>query len=805
MSCWKLIYNKFDPAEENLRESLCTLGNGYFGVRGAAPEAVASKIHYPGTYIAGVYNKLVTHIAGRTVYNEDLVNCSNWIFLTFRIDEGKWFSPSMSKIISYHQELDMYKSVLYRKVRFQDSRGRRTLIEAYRIIHMGDPNCGALKYIITPENYNDYITVRTMLDGTVLNTGVERYRQLAHKHLAPHLLGTFSRNGIFLSMKTSQSNIEISEAARVRLFVEGRECKPVIHHLMKGRERISQQFRFFACKKKSYEIEKVVSIYTSKDQGVKDPCAMAIESIKRLQRFDNLFETHQQLWNLLWKKYDIKLEGDPFHQLVLRLHIFHLLQTASIHNPKIDAGFPARGLHGEAYRGHVFWDELFAMPFYDLHIPEVTKALLLYRHRRINKAREYAKKNKYKGAMFPWQSGSTGEEETQVLHLNPLSGTWGPDYSRLQRHVSFAIAYNIWRYCTRNSDYDFFVRHGAELILSIARFGSSLAHYDSRDGKFHTKGVMGPDEFHEKMPKAKNPGLKDNTYTNIMLVWTLMKAIETLGLLPEYHRVRVMKKLKVRQKEIRRWNNITKKMKAVINNEGILGQFDEYFGLKELDWEGYKAEYGNIQRMDRILKAEGRSPDEYKVSKQADVLMLFYLFPFSEVKKIFSQLGYHFDRTMLRKTYEYYLRRTSHGSTLSKVIHSFIALKLKKSKDYWQFFKEVMESDIYDTQGGTTPEGIHPGVMAGSVDLVVRGFAGVHILADRITVNPMLPPKWRSITLKFMYKQRLVSLSTTQSHAVISIAGPKGETTPVPVEINGRAHHFRSGKKYKIPLKESKQ
>jgi len=802
MSTWKLVYNRFDPAEESLRESLCTLGNGHFGVRGSAPEEVASRIHYPGTYIAGVYNKLATHIAGRTVYNEDLVNCPNWTFLTFRIGSGEWFSLSRTRILSFSQTLDMHKSVLSRRVRFQDKQGRRTLIESFRIVHMGDPNCGAFKYIITPENYNEYITVRTMLDGTVLNTGVERYRQLEHKHLVPLSLGGFSRNGVYLHMKTSKSRIEIAEASKVRIFVGGKELRPVMKILMKGKERIGQQFRFFACEKQKYEIEKIVSVYTSRSQGISNIREAAIASLNRVQRFDVLMLSHQKIWAHLWSKYDIKIEGDPFHQMVLRLHIFHLLQTASIHNPKIDAGFPARGLHGEAYRGHVFWDELFAMPFYDLHVPGITKALLLYRFRRLHKARDYARKNGYGGAMFPWQSGSTGEEETQVLHLNPLSGKWGPDYSRLQRHVSFAIAYNTWRYCTRNSDYDFFIRFGAELLLSIARFGASLARYSAKDKRFHTRGIMGPDEFHEKFPGSRRPGLNDNAYTNVMVVWTIMKALEVLGMLPEYHRSRIMRKLKIDQKELKRWNNITRRMYLCINENNIISQYDGYFKLKELDWEGYLAEYGNIQRMDRILKAEGRAPDEYKVSKQADVLMLFYLLSLDEIKELFHQLGYPFDKKMLRKNYEYYLKRTSHGSTLSKVVHCFVALHLRKPKDYWQLFKEVMESDLYDTQGGTTQEGIHAGVMGGSVDLVVRGFAGVHIFPDHIRINPRLPARWKGIKLKFMYKQRVVSFALNKAFLHISIQGPKGETTPIPVEINGRTFHFHSARSYKIAVKK---
>ncbi len=182
---WTMVYERFEPAEESLRESLCTLGNGYFATRGAAPEAVASRIHYPGTYINGAYNRLRTNIAGRAIVNEDLVNCPNWIFLTFKIGNGEWFYPSHSRILSFRQKLDMRYGVLNRKIRFQNRKSQRTCVEMNRIVSMADPHCGAFEYIITAENYSEPITVRTMLDGTVLNTGVERYRQLNSKHWKP--------------------------------------------------------------------------------------------------------------------------------------------------------------------------------------------------------------------------------------------------------------------------------------------------------------------------------------------------------------------------------------------------------------------------------------------------------------------------------------------------------------------------------------------------------------------------------------------------------------------------------------------
>ncbi|NQT00020.1 MAG: response regulator [Candidatus Omnitrophica bacterium] len=804
-SSWKLIYERFLPAEEGLREALCTLGNGYFGTRGAVSESGASRKHYPGTYIAGVYNRLPTRIAGRTIINEDFVNCPNWLPLTFRFAKGEWISPTNNTILSYSQELNLRKGVFSRVMRFRESRGHQVRVQTQRIVSMSEPHLAAIKYTIIPDNYEGWITISSGLDGTVQNTGVSRYRQLNSKHLRPSGLGSFGKSGIYLSMKTSQSEIEIAEAAQVRIFCSGRLIRPESKIVKKGKKGIYQEFKIFAHKGKRYEIEKVVAIYTSKDRQVSRPLPAAINSVKRSQNFSRLLKGHQQAWDNLWKKLDIQIEGDEFSQKVLRLHAFHLLQCASRHNLNLDASLPARGLHGEAYRGHIFWDILFARPFFDFHAPEISKALFLYRYRRLDQARKNARKSGYDGAMFPWQSGSTGREETQVIHLNPLSGKWGPDHSHNQRHVSFAIAYDVWRYWERTADLDFLINYGAELLLSIATFGGSLAQYDSKDGRYHTEGLMGPDEFHERFPGAPKSGFKDNAYTNFLIVWTLLKAEEVLTILPAGQKQRIIKKLKISQEELNRWEDISRKMTLIINKGGIISQFDGYFKLKELDWPAYRRKYGKIQRIDRILKAEGKSPNAYKIAKQADVLMMFYLFSLAEIKDLFHRLDYRLTKEALKKNYGYYVLRTSHGSTLSKVVHCYLAYLLGKTKEAGELFLQVLKSDIYDTQGGTTPEGIHAGVMGSSVDLVLRAFAGVDVENNQIKVQPHLPKKWRSIKFKICYKRHWISFLITRNQASIFFPDPRSEKVELPFKVNGQLHYLQSAKLHKISLKRIPQ
>lgn len=805
MNPWKLTYNKFNPEQESLREALCTLGNGYFGTRGAVPETLITKNHYPGVYIAGVYNTLPTDIANRTIYNEDFVNCPNWLMVNFRINDGPWFNRQLGKLLSWKIELNMYRGILSRRVRWQDDEGRITLIENHRIVSMAQPHCGALRCTITPENYDGTITVRSGIDGLIINAGVERYKQLSSKHLEPCSQGDFGDDGIYLQMQTNQSGIQITEAVRTLVCKGHKRIHPKMNVIAHGRQRMIHEFSFNVKKGERHCIEKLVSIYTSRDQGVADNCVMARETAKSIENFDSLYKAHQAKWKALWRIYDVEVKGDPFVQQVLRLHAFHLLQSASTYNEDIDAGMPVRGLHGEAYRGHIFWDEMYTFPFYNQHSPEITRALLMYRYRRLGAAKENARQHGYRGAMYPWQSASTGEETTQIIHLNPMSGTWGPDYSSLQRHVSIAVAYNVWTYYYSSGDRDFLDRYGAEMILEIAHFWSSISQWNKKTKRYEIEGVMGPDEFHEKYPGANKGGMKNNAYTNIMAVWVIERGLHIIDtMIAEEDKIALLLKTEIKEEEIERWREIIHKMTVPMDKSGLIHQFEGYMDLEELDWKEYRRKYDNIHRIDRILKAEGLSPDSYKASKQADVLMIFYVLNKNELKATFKRLGYPYGKDILKKNFDYYSARTSHGSTLSMIVHAFIANILGDEDLAMKYFMETLRSDIYDTQGGTTQEGIHAGVMGGTLDFFLRSFVRLRLLEDRICLNPRMPESWEGFKFHIRYKNIWFHVEANKKEFTITAKPLKDilmtTVAEIPIEVKKKVHKLTPGKPYTIPI-----
>jgi beta-phosphoglucomutase family hydrolase len=797
---WNLHYSSWSAKEERLREALTSTGNGYMGVRGSIECGLASQHHYPGTYIAGIFNKLPSEVHGQTVWNNDMVNCPNWLPIEFRIGNGDFINPLEQKVLSYTQNLDLRHALMEREIVIQDTLGWITRIKSQRFCSMDNPHIAAIRFNIEPVNYSAVVEIRSSIDGRVENKGVTRYSSLASDHLEHVENGTTS-DAIFLHVRTTNSKHDIVTHARTTSScAAGNDIKSE-RRIVSSPRSISEIFRHPLSAGRGCSIEKVVSIFTSNDHGQLEPVNAGRQAIESAGSFDELFGKHVKAWEAIWKKADMLIEGDRFTQKVIRLHIYHLLATASPHNRNIDAGMPARGLNGEGYRGHIFWDEIYILPFFNQHSPEISRALLMYRYRRLDAAREYALENGYRGAMFPWQGADDGKEETPVIHYNPKSGAWDPDLSCRQRHVSIAVFYNTWRYIHDTADTEFLNGFGAEMMFEIARFWASTASFSPETGRYHIEGVMGPDEFHEELHGSGKPGVRDNAYTNIMTVWLLEKAVEISQKLDPEIMDRLMERINIGHDEFLQWRDIMGKMNVLIDPNGIIEQFDGYMGLKELDWDHYKHKYGNIARMDRILKAENDSPDNYKVAKQADVLMTFYTLTPSEVCSILERLGYtvHDALRFVRENYAYYEPRTSHGSTLSKVVHSIISSYLQNGHETaWSWFAEALKSDIQDTQGGTTQEGIHCGVMAGTVDTVTRYFTGIAFHNDMLNVKPNLPAHWKRFETNLTFRGSWYRI--VMSPDSVSITLTESTAEELPALICGHAVTLARGSEITVPL-----
>jgi alpha,alpha-trehalase len=805
LRAWRLVYNGFKSEEEKLREALCSLGNGYFATRGASPESEDDGVHYPGTYLAGGYNRLKSEKAGRIIENEDLVNMPNWLPLNFRFEQGDWFDLTQVDVLEYCQELDIRHGILLRTIRFSDDQRRVTRLVERRFVHMRNAHLAGLQTILIAENWSGRVEFRSTLDGRIVNNGVERYRDLNNLHLTPLEIEQVDDDIVFLKMETNQSELRVALAARTEVFSEG-HCVSVERETLQEADFVTQLFNVPIEINEPVTVEKIVGLYTSRDPAISECGLEAKEAVRSADSFSTLLLNHTLAWEHLWQRFGIELDNRSRRRgnrigMIVHLYIFHLLQCTSMNTMcmDLDVGVPSRGWHGEAYRGHIFWDELFIFPMINLRLPEITRELLMYRYRRLGAARGNARQAGFRGAMFPWQSGSNGREESQEVHLNPKSGRWIADNSHLQRHVNAAIAYNLHHYYQVTHDMEFMAFYGAEMMLDIARFWASIAQYNKKLERYEILGVMGPDEYHDAYPDSERPGLNNNAYTNIMAVWVLNRAREMLDLLPEDVRREVCGKLDLSDEEFRFWEDISRKMRVVFHDNGIISQFEGYDQLEEFDWDGYREKYTDIQRLDRILEAEEDTPNRYKASKQADVLMLFYLLSAEELAEIFEQLGYPFEYETIPKNIDYYLQRTSHGSTLSRVVHSWVLARSDRPRS-WKLFCEALQSDVADIQGGTTPEGIHLGAMAGTVDQLQRGYTGIVARGNILYFNPCLPEDLSRLKLAIRYRAHFLEIEMTTE--ILRVSSIRGGEEPIEIGVYDEVHQLPPGSGREFPLKE---
>ncbi|WP_202976224.1 beta-phosphoglucomutase family hydrolase [Kocuria rosea] len=792
---WRLVYDRFDPVQEGTREALCTLGNGYWATRGAVPGSTADGTHYPGTYFAGVYNRRTTDLAGHQVETEHLVNAPDWTYLSVRPAQGTLLHPGCPEMIAHHQVLDLRHGVLTRTNRYRDATGHTTRVTSRQLHSLARPYVAALEVTVEAEDWSGELIVESTVNSAVSNRNVIADRELANEHWGPVESRELDAETVLCQATTTQSGITVATAARTRVF----PCSAQTGRRLATRHGHGHghEITLMLRPGQPVTLEKTAVVATSRDRALSTPALDVGSKIDEAPRFALLLAEQGTAWAELWDRFGIDLEAGAAQELALNLHLFHVLQTVAATGPDLDAGLPARGLHGEGYRGHIFWDELFVYPMLTLRRPELTRSFLLYRYRRLGAARAAARQAGLEGALFPWQSGSDGREETPTALFNVRNGQWMPDNSHRQRHVGLAVAYSVWQYYQATDDIGFLTDYGAEMIIEVARLVSSLAVHDPVEDRFDITGVMGPDEYHDGYPDAPGQGVRNNTYTNVLAAWVLARAGEIVDLLAGHDCDPLWRQLHLQHQEIDRWNQISRRVRIPWHADGVISQFEGYEDLEEFDWAAYRARYGNIGRLDLILQAEGDSTNRYKLSKQADVLMLFYLFSAEELRNLLARLGYTLPPELIPRTIRYYLARTSHGSTLSRLAHGWVLARTDRARS-WALFEQALQADLADTQGGTTREGVHLGAMAGTADMVMRCYGGVEIREEALWLHPVLPDGLGAASFQLRYRGQPISISLSR-HTMAMRLHPCS-AAPIRVCAEGLERTLRPGQVWEVPL-----
>ena len=793
-NAWHLVYEGFDASHEGHREALTTLGNGYMGVRGAAPEGGASS--YAGMYLAGVYNRVTAKAAGEELMEEHMVNAPDCLSLDMRLAGRRWWSEGGLAAVRERRVLDLKRAVLERRLLLESTDGQRMEVVQTRFVSMAEPHLLAVETTVTARGWSGTLEVRSGINAGVRNANLPERAQGSDVHLADRTIdspGTSPDGTFVVEAETTQSLIRIAAASRTLISTDAGPGE--------GGRKGALHFRTFKIQLTDglpVRITKTIAVVTSRDRAISSPETASRAVLARTgDDFEELMSAHHEAWRRELEPFMVDIDAPVQVRLVLNLHIFHLLQTLSHHTAELDAGVTARGLHGEGYRGHVFWDELFVLPLLTSRTPGVARSLIEYRWRRLPAARYAAALRGLSGAMFPWQSGSDGTEETPKWLYNDRSGRWMRDHSHLQVHSGLAVAFNAWQYFQATGDKLWLLQKGAELVIDVARFFFSLAEYDPKADRYHLRGVVGPDEYHTGYPGRATPGLDDNAYTNVMAAWVCHQASGIMAFLDGSERAGLMERLGATELEVAGWEHMGARMYVPIHADGVISQFDGYEQLRELDWERYRNTYGSIERLDLILEAEGDGTNSYKLAKQADVLMLPYLLGHEGLVSILTRLGYGFSQEQLNRTIDYYLARTAHGSTLSRVAHASVLAAVDADRA-WDSFREALDADLDDTQHGTTRTGIHLGAMAGTIDVVQRSFAGLRFSGDTILFAPNLPTGLRAVGFEVLYRGHKLKIHLTEGH--LDIASAPGNAGPINVRVHGSMLVLPPGQARHVPL-----
>ena len=787
------MFDAYDPADERRRESLLALGNGVLLTRAAATCAVADEHRYPGTYCAGLYDQREQVVDGERIVHDAIVNLPNWLPLLFRAyGDADWTCIATAEILEYRHALDTRRGLACREALLRDARGRRTRLRERRLVSLAQPRLLALCLELTPDGWEGAVELRSALDGGVGN-GNWPQEAPGQFRLLGDVEGEDALGTLLLRTRLARSRVAVAFAAHNA--VSGVEV--VAREIERVGNTVAERLVCHVGAGQTLRAEKTAFIVTGRDAAVFDPGEAALAAVRNAPPFEALRSAHETAWARVWER--CRLDAGPGALGdALRLHAFHVLQTASPHTADVDAGLPARGWQ-EAYFGQVFWDETFVFPFLAMRLPGLARSLLRYRHRRLGPARAAAGEAGLRGAMFPWRSATTGREETPLLQPNPLDGRWTRDDTRLQWHVSLAIARDAWHYILATGDTEFLAEYGAELLIEIARFWASAAKpcpaSGVASGRYDIVGVVGPDEFHTRMPGAAAPGLETNAYTNVMVAWVLARVPELLDLLPLRRREGVCRAMQLGADEVTHWDLISRRLLVRFHGDGIISQFRGYESLPPLDLGEYKLKHAT-GRVDLALEAEGKSANDYQISKQADVLVLPYVLPGVQLTDTLARLGYVVSDDQLLQTARYYLARTSNDSSLSRIVCAGALARLDPAAS-WKLYEDALRLDLDPAQKGAA-EGVHLGAMAATLDVVQRLYLGLDVDGRGLSLAPALPTGLGPVSMSIYYRGGAFELAW--DGAALRLASDAANLSEVAVTREGRTEPLRPGASVEVAV-----
>jgi hypothetical glycosyl hydrolase len=709
----KIEFNQFEEETLNKEATLMTTGNGYLGVRAVHEEKYRNQDR--GFFVRGIFDRTIGTEAA------ELVNLPDITEQELRIN-GEIFSLNSPQVRDYQRSLDLSTGELNRSLKWQTEQGDWFKITNKRIVSQKNKEQIAFQLIVEPLSGSAEISIKTGIDGQVSNGG--------NQHLIERDIRVYDERLLVAEYETIESHLTVGLAMRLN--------KSGI--ISAKNRKILTNIRENCQKNDSFVFEKVAYIYSSLEAD--DPLESAKKAAAQEISYEKIAKETKKSWHDFWSEHRVVVNSqNAFDQLALDFACYHL----QIMTPD-DSQFSvaAKGLTGEGYKGHVFWDtEIFILPFFLHNEPDTAKKLLKYRFFRLAGAKEKARQNNYRGALFPWESALTGYEETpKYAAINIRTGKRQIISSAVaEHHIVADIAYAVMDLYQTTDDQEFMDKYGKELLKETALFW--LSRGVEINGRIEIHDVIGPDEYTEHV--------NNNTYTNYLAAYNVRSALEQQVGDEQL------------QEQFRRF--LDKLYLPNENADGLIPQDDTFLEKPVIDLLKYKEQAGNQLILTDYSRQE---VIDRQILKQADLVMLFYLQP-----DLFSF------ETIKQNLY-YYEDRTIHDSSLSKAIHAIVAARIHEAEWAYEMFQAACRIDLND-QPHTSDEGVH-GAALGAVWLtVIFGFAGIK-KGDVLEINPQLPNAWKQLTFNFYWRNEKITVQMTQDSVLLK----KESTKQLPIMIEGQ-------------------
>ena len=743
---WSLAKHGFDPVREQVYEARFAISNGFLGVRAGPAVSHGSRWIEPlHTYIAGLFD-----IPSPEHPIPKLVAAPSWLQVRI-ITTGEGLVSNLSEVTSRSMTLDMRRGVLLTGTRFANHSAMAVRARTLRLVSLRERAIGL--YVVNLEVEEGEIELTLEASFERLGLG------LVSEHLEQDL-------GIW---RTRYSSKRIAMAADSSLQIDGTDLAPArpgpFVWSWHWKTRPGQTVR----------LVRLISVARGDSNDV-NPGQVASEKLGTARRLGwrKVVEEHEAAWAERWQRSQFEIEGDQAAEQALRFALYHLNSAANPADERVSIG--ARGLTGEDYHGHVFWDtEIYLLPFYTLTWPEAARALLMYRFRTIDGARAKAAAMGWRGAMYAWESADTGAETTPPEVVGPDGRILQVLCGKEEQHITADIAYAVWQYWQATGDEQFLLNAGAEIILETGRFWSSRAQLEA-DGRCHIRGVIGPDEYHEQVD--------DNAFTNVMARWNIRRALDVAALLRERwpdHWTHLSSCLGLTDTELVQWRTVAQTMTTGWTPQtGLFEQFAGFFGLEEIDLSPYE---GRSVPMDSVLGKERTQLT--KVIKQADVVALLGLLP------------EEFPGDSAAANFRYYEPLCCHASSLSGAMHALVAARLGYSDVALRYFRHAVAIDLADTHTAIAG-GLHMAALGGTWLTVMFGFAGLSLRSDGVAFDPRLPASWRSLGFGIEWRGRRLKIRIDAHDSVLQARLETGDS--MALLVNGRRHELRRDQAAVCPL-----